>query len=144
MWGSAGVVARWSPYPVMAGPLSATVRAATRRRLIPQRVALVLTQAAVKKVRTIMDSRPDMIGLKVGVRTRGCNGLSYTIEYAKEKNKQDEVVVQDGVTVLIDKKAQLTLLGTEMDYQESKLASEFVFHNPNIKGTCGCGESFSL
>ncbi|XP_066303251.1 iron-sulfur cluster assembly 1 homolog, mitochondrial-like [Branchiostoma lanceolatum] len=128
----------------MAGPLSATVRAATRRRLIPQRVALVLTQAAVKKVQTIMDGRPDMIGLKVGVRTRGCNGLSYTIEYAKEKHKQDEVVVQDGVTVLIDKKAQLTLLGTEMDYQESKLASEFVFYNPNIKGTCGCGESFSV
>ena len=60
------------------------------------------------------------------------------------KSKLDEIVEQDGVTIIIDKKAQLTLLGTEMDYVESKLASEFVFNNPNITGTCGCGESFSV
>ena len=70
--------------------------------------------------------------------------MSYTLEYAKEKGKLDEEVVNDGVRVFIDSKAQLTLLGTEMDYIETKLTSEFVFNNPNIKGTCGCGESFNI
>ncbi|XP_066951039.1 iron-sulfur cluster assembly 1 homolog, mitochondrial [Macrobrachium rosenbergii] len=128
----------------MASVASATVRAVKARRLIPTRAALVLTPNAVKKVKQLLEKQPDAMGLKVGVRQRGCNGLSYTLNYATEKGKFDEEVIQDGVRVIIDKKAQLTLLGTEMDFVESKLSSEFVFNNPNIKGTCGCGESFSV
>ncbi|XP_020289178.1 iron-sulfur cluster assembly 1 homolog, mitochondrial [Pseudomyrmex gracilis] len=123
---------------------AATIRAVKGRKIIPTRAALILTPNAVKKIKEILKNKSEYIGLKVGVRQRGCNGLSYTLDYAKEKSKLDEEVVQDGVRIFIDRKAQLSLLGTEMDYIESKLSSEFVFNNPNIKGTCGCGESFSV
>ncbi|EEB12080.1 hes-B, putative [Pediculus humanus corporis] len=123
---------------------SATVRAVKFKKILPTRAALVLTPNAVKKIKEILKDKTEYIGLKVGVRQRGCNGLSYTLDYAIEKGKLDEEVVQDGVRVFIDRKAQLTLLGTEMDYVKDKLSEEFVFNNPNIKGTCGCGESFSI
>ncbi|XP_053695170.1 iron-sulfur cluster assembly 1 homolog, mitochondrial [Sabethes cyaneus] len=123
---------------------TATVRAVKGKKLLPARAALTLTPAAVARIKRLLDGKTEYIGLKVGVRQRGCNGLSYTLDYATSKDKLDEEVIQDGVKVLIDKKAQLTLLGTEMDYIENKLASEFVFNNPNIKGTCGCGESFNM
>ncbi|CAF4673543.1 unnamed protein product, partial [Rotaria magnacalcarata] len=111
---------------------------------IPSRAAITLTETAVRRVKEILNARPDSIALRIGVRQRGCNGLSYTLDYAKEKKKMDEEVNQDGIKLLIDPKAQLTLLGTEMDFVQDKLASEFVFNNPNIKGTCGCGESFNV
>lgn len=122
----------------------ATVRAVSRRKILPTRAALTLTPSAVNKVKQLLQNKPEYIGLKVGVRTRGCNGLTYTLDYTKEKDKSDEEVLQEGVRVFIEKKAQLTLLGTEMDFVETKLSSEFVFNNPNIKGTCGCGESFNM
>ncbi|KAI5701956.1 iron-sulfur cluster assembly 1 homolog, mitochondrial [Diaphorina citri] len=122
---------------------SATVRA-VKKKLVPSRAALTLTPSAVLKIKEILSKNTDFAGLKVGVQQRGCNGLSYTLNYAKDKEKMDEEVIQDGVRIFIDRKAQLTLLGTEMDYVENKLSSEFVFNNPNIKGTCGCGESFSV
>ncbi|CAG9863265.1 unnamed protein product [Phyllotreta striolata] len=122
---------------------TATVRA-VKRKLLPTRAALYLTPTAVSKIKEILKEKEQYAGLKIGVRQRGCNGLSYTLDYAEKKEKLDEEVVQDGVRVFIDKKAQLTLLGTEMDFVENKLSAEFVFNNPNIKGTCGCGESFSV
>ncbi|GFR29878.1 iron-sulfur cluster assembly 1 homolog, mitochondrial [Trichonephila clavata] len=123
---------------------AATVRLLEKSRKIPTKAALVLTPSAVNQVKKLLNLKPEAIGLKISVSQRGCNGLSYSLEYASKKGKFDEVVSQDGVKVLIDMKAQLTLLGTEMDFQESPLASEFVFNNPNIKGTCGCGESFTV
>lgn len=91
---------------------SATVRA-VKKRVLPSRAALVLTSTAVQKVKEIMakEDAKGFIGLRVGVRQRGCNGLSYTLDYAKAKDKLDEEVKQDGVTIIIDRKAQLTLLG---------------------------------
>lgn len=127
-----------------ASLVRATVRAVSKRKLQATRAALTLTPSAVNKIKQLLKDKPEHVGLKVGVRTRGCNGLSYTLEYTKTKGDSDEEVIQDGVRVFIEKKAQLTLLGTEMDYVEDKLSSEFVFNNPNIKGTCGCGESFNI
>ncbi|CAL8249127.1 unnamed protein product [Merluccius merluccius] len=127
-----------------ASVVRATVRAVSKRKILPTRAALTLTPAALNKIRMLLYDKPEYIGLKVGVRTRGCNGLTYTLDYTKEKHPADEEVLQDGIRVFIEKKAQLTLLGTEMDFVDSKLSSEFVFNNPNIKGTCGCGESFSI
>nr|CAB3256929.1 iron-sulfur cluster assembly 2 homolog, mitochondrial-like [Phallusia mammillata] len=124
--------------------IGATVRAVKGRRFVPTKQALVLTQAAVKRVKELMTEHPEAVALKVGVKQRGCNGMSYTLDFATSKAKFDEEVLQDGVKVIIDSKAQMTLLGTEMDFVTDKLSSEFVFNNPNIKGTCGCGESFSL
>lgn len=111
---------------------TATVRAVKRRSLIPTRAALTLTPTAVQRVQELVKTQPNCIGLKIGVRQRGCNGMSYTLDYITEKSKFDEIVEQDGVVILIDKKAQLTILGTEMDYVQSKLSAEFVFNNPNI------------
>lgn len=123
---------------------SATVRAVKNRKILSTRAALVLTSPAVDRIKQLLNGKPEYIGLKIGVKQRGCNGLSYTLNFAQQKDKLDEEVIQDGVRVFIDRKAQLTLLGTEMDFVRNKLSAEFVFNNPNIKGTCGCGESFSV
>ena len=106
---------------------------------------LSLTDAAAERVKALLARRgKPSVGVRVGIRTKGCSGLSYTIEYADEKGKFDEVVEQKGVTVLIDPKAVMFLIGTQMDYVEEKLKSGFTFVNPNEKARCGCGESFHV
>lgn len=125
--------------------ISASIKAVkSSRKIAATKAPLTFTQAALLRAKELMDKNPEASGLRIGVKQRGCSGLSYTLEYANEKKKFDEVVVQDGIKIYIDAKAQLSLLGTEMDYVKSPLSSEFVFNNPNIKGTCGCGESFTV
>jgi iron-sulfur cluster assembly protein len=109
------------------------------------RQAITITDRAIDRVRALLAKRgKPSAGIRIGVRTKGCSGLSYTLEYADEKGKFDEVVEANGVVVLIDPKATMFILGTEMDYVEDKLQSGFTFKNPNEKGRCGCGESFHV
>ncbi|KAI4530753.1 hypothetical protein MG293_018611 [Ovis ammon polii] len=105
-----------------ASLVRATVRAVSKRKLQPTRAALTLTPSAVNKIKQLLKDKPEHVGVKVGVRTRGCNGLSYTLENTETEGDSDEEVIQDGVRVFIEKKAQLTLLGTEMDFVEDKLS----------------------
>lgn len=112
-------------------------------RALPK--ALTLTDAAAERVKELMArSEKPLIGLRVGVKTRGCSGMSYFVEYAEEKKKFEEVVEDKGVTILIDPAATMFLIGSEMDYAEDKFQSGFTFKNPNEKARCGCGESFSV
>jgi iron-sulfur cluster assembly protein len=103
-----------------------------------------LTDAAAERVKELLACRNGAAGLRIGVKSKGCSGLSYSIEYADAKGPLDEVVEDKGVTIFIDPKATLFILGSEVDYVEDKLQSGFVFRNPNEKGRCGCGESFHV
>lgn len=106
---------------------------------------ITLTDAAFDRIKILLDQRgKPSLGIRIGIRTKGCSGLSYALEYADDQNPLDEVVEIKGVTILIDPKAILFILGTEMDYLEEKMQSGFVFRNPNEKGRCGCGKSFHV
>lgn len=106
---------------------------------------LTLTDAAIERVRHLV-GRDDASGrtLRIGVKAQGCSGMSYHVEFADAPGPADEVVEAGGVTVYVDPKATLYLLGSRMDYIEDKLKSGFVFSNPNEKARCGCGESFHV
>jgi iron-sulfur cluster assembly protein len=107
--------------------------------------AMMVTDAAAERIKALLAKRgKPSLGIRVGVRSRGCSGLTYTLEYADEKGKFDELVEDKGVTILIDPKATMFILGTEMDFVDDKLESGFKFTNPNEKGRCGCGESFHV
>jgi iron-sulfur cluster assembly protein len=108
-------------------------------------VPMTITEAAAERVKSMLAKRgKPSVGIRIGVRSKGCSGMSYTLEYADERSQFDEIVEDKGVTVLIDPKATMFILGTEMDYVEEKMQSGFVFRNPNEKGRCGCGESFHV
>ena len=110
----------------------------------PKPKVMTLTEAAAARVRQIMAARPDVVGLRVGVKNGGCAGMEYTMEWAVTQEKFDEVVEDKGVRILIEPKAILFLLGTEMDYQVEKLSAQFVFNNPNQSSACGCGTSVAI
>ena len=106
---------------------------------------MTLTEAAAERVRSVMArSEKPLVGLRVGVKNGGCAGMEYTMEFAEEAGRFDEVIEDKGVKVLIDPKAILYLLGTEMDFKADKLSAQFVFNNPNQTSACGCGESVQL
>ncbi len=106
---------------------------------------ITLTNAAVDRVKKLMaNSGEPVLGLRVGVSTKGCSGLSYVFEYAKEKQPYEEEIDSKGAKVFIDPMATMYLAGAEMDYVEDKMKSGFVFSNPNEKSRCGCGESFNV
>ena len=112
---------------------------------MPAKQAMTVTDEAAKRIQALLAKRgKPSAGIRIGVRSRGCSGLTYTLEYADTKGKFDEVVEDTGVTLLIDPKATMFIIGTEMDYVEDKLQSGFTFRNPNEKGRCGCGESFHV
>ena len=111
----------------------------------PRPHVIRLTDAAAERIKFVMaNAAQPVVGVRVGVRNGGCAGMAYTMEYAERVEKADEVVEDKGVRVLIDPKAVLFLLGTEMDYKVDKLSAQFVFNNPNQTSACGCGESVNL
>ena len=111
----------------------------------PRPQVIRLTDAAAERIKYVMaNAAAPVIGVRVGVKNGGCAGMAYTMEYADSVKPADEVVEDKGVRVLIDPKAVLFLLGTEMDYKTDKLAAQFVFNNPNQTSACGCGESVNL
>lgn len=109
------------------------------------RQAISVSPAALDQIRHLLSQRgKPSVGIRVGLKTKGCNGLAYNIEYADEKHPLDECVNIEEITILIDPKAVMFLIGTEMDYATDKFQSGFVFNNPNEKGRCGCGKSFRV
>ncbi len=107
-------------------------------------MAITLTEKAAERVKNFIAKRGKGVGLRLGVRTSGCSGMAYVLEFADEINPEDQVFEQHGVKVIVDPKSLLYLDGTEVDYRREGLNEGFRFDNPNVANQCGCGESFSV
>ncbi len=107
---------------------------------------LEITDRAAARAKILIEQANDehIIGLRIGIRSRGCSGQSYHIEYAKEHKKYEDLIEHQGIKFFIDPAATMYLIGSTMDYKEDQLSSTFTFDNPNAKGQCGCGESFHV
>jgi iron-sulfur cluster assembly protein len=105
-----------------------------------------VTESAANRIKELLNSEngKGALGIRLGVKRRGCNGLSYTLNYAFEKPPKDEEMEAHGIKVFIEPMALFNVVGTTMDWEETELSSEFTFSNPNSKGECGCGESFNV
>lgn len=128
-----------------ATPISKPI---TKPRIRRNLDAIQLTESAANRIKYLLSTQQNAIGIRIGVRSRGCSGLSYTINYVYADSldlvKSDDKVQQHDITVYIEKKSLFYIVGTIMDYVDTELASEFVFNNPKAKSQCGCGESFTV
>jgi iron-sulfur cluster assembly protein len=110
----------------------------------PKPQIMTVTDRAAEQVRAVMKTKPEAVALKIGLKKGGCAGMEYTLDWAEEVGKYDEVIETNGVKLLIDPMAVMYMFGTEMDYQVDKFSAQFVFNNPNQTSACGCGESVEL
>lgn len=119
-----------------------------RRRILETKDPIVLTERAAERIKEILKGKEQNgetpLGIRLGTKKRGCNGLSYTLNYAFEKPAKDTEIESHGVKIFIEPMALFNVVGTTMDWEETELSSEFTFNNPNSKGECGCGESFTV
>lgn len=107
-------------------------------------MAITITEAAASRVATFLDNRGKGIGLRLGVRTSGCSGMAYVLEFVDELEEGDQVFEEKGVKIIIDPKSLVYLDGTELDFAKEGLNEGFKFNNPNVSSECGCGESFNV
>ncbi len=107
-------------------------------------MAITMTAPAAERVKAFLDNRGKGVGLRLGVKTSGCSGMAYVLEFVDDTDEEDQVFECDGVKVIVDPKSMVYLDGTELDYGKEGLNEGFKFNNPNVKNSCGCGESFTV
>lgn len=107
-------------------------------------MAITMTPAAAKHIETALANRGKGIGIRLGVRTTGCSGMAYVLEFVDDADQNDLIFEQDGVKVIVDPKSLIYIDGTELDFVREGLNEGFKFNNPNVRGECGCGESFNI